>query len=100
MPFFRLDALDVRDALSRHATRTFPLALAVSGRVSAMEKTVQNGQNPSKTNIRVDQSGAVVILGIWAWLFTIGYLHLSFWKEVLEILLWPYYLGSTFGTPH
>ena len=33
--------------------------------------------------------------GLWcaAWLFTIGYLHLSFWKGVLAILLWPYYIG-------
>ena len=61
---------------------------------------MDSGQNPSKTIVRVDQSGAVVFIGIWAWLFTIGYLHLSFWKGVLGIFLWPYYLGSTFGTPH
>ena len=65
-----------------------------------MEKRVQNGQDPPRSNIRVDQSGGVVFLGIWAWLFTIGYLHLSFWKGVIGIILWPYYLGSTFGAPH
>lgn len=34
--------------------------------------------------------------GIWlvGWLFTIGYLHLSFWKGVLAILIWPYYIGD------
>lgn len=33
--------------------------------------------------------------GVWfgAWLFTIGYLHLSFWQGVLAIIIWPYYLG-------
>jgi hypothetical protein len=33
--------------------------------------------------------------GLWcaAWLFTIGYLHLSFWKGVFAIVLWPYYIG-------
>lgn len=33
--------------------------------------------------------------GIWfaAWLFTIGFLHLTFWKAVLAIVLWPYYVG-------
>lgn len=33
--------------------------------------------------------------GVWlaAWLFTIGYLQLSFWKGVLAILLWPYFIG-------
>jgi hypothetical protein len=36
---------------------------------------------------------------VWfgAWLFTIGYLHLTFWKGVLAIVLWPYYLGVMFG---
>jgi len=33
--------------------------------------------------------------GLWmaAWLFTIGYLKLTFWKGVLALILWPYYLG-------
>ena len=31
---------------------------------------------------------------IAAWLFTIGYLQLTFWKGVLAILIWPYYLGA------
>jgi uncharacterized membrane protein len=33
--------------------------------------------------------------GLWfaGWLFSIGFLHLGFWKGVLAILLWPYYLG-------
>jgi hypothetical protein len=37
--------------------------------------------------------------GLWcaAWLFTIGFLHLSFWKGVLAIVLWPYYLGVHFS---
>ena len=32
------------------------------------------------------------------WLFTIGLLHLSFWKGVLAIIVWPYYLGSFVST--
>lgn len=34
--------------------------------------------------------------GLWfaLWLFTIGFLKLSFWKGVLAIILWPYFLGS------
>ena len=36
---------------------------------------------------------------IWAvgWLFTIGYLHLSFWKAVLALVMWPYFLGASLG---
>ena len=34
---------------------------------------------------------------IWliGWLFSIGYLHMPFfWKGVLAIIIWPYYLGA------
>ena len=42
--------------------------------------------------------GAVWFAG---WLFTIGYLHLTFWKGVLASVVWPYYLGTTFASlPH
>ncbi|MBN1482395.1 hypothetical protein JXA70_19130 [candidate division KSB1 bacterium] len=27
------------------------------------------------------------------WLFTIGFVHLSFWKAILALAVWPYYLG-------
>jgi hypothetical protein len=33
-----------------------------------------------------------------AWLFTIGFLHLGFWKAVLAIVLWPYYIGLNFSS--
>lgn len=34
--------------------------------------------------------------GSWfaGWLFTIGFLHLSFEKGLLAILFWPYYIGQ------
>lgn len=59
------------------------------------------GRTPPSVNtmegrIKVEQhsvSGAAWFAG---WLFTIGYLHLTFWKAVLAIVLWPYYLGVTF----
>lgn len=38
--------------------------------------------------------GSVWVVG---WLFAIGYLHLSFWKAVLAVLIWPYSLGATLG---
>jgi hypothetical protein len=43
------------------------------------------------------RSDAGVIMGpIWliGWLFTIGFLDLSFWRAVLAILIWPYLLGN------
>ena len=37
--------------------------------------------------------------GLWiaGWLFTIGFLKLTFWHGVLAIIIWPYYLGSAFA---
>ncbi len=35
---------------------------------------------------------------IASWLFTIGFLHLGFWKGVVAIVIWPYYIGVTVST--
>lgn len=34
--------------------------------------------------------------GLWvaAWLFTVGFLKLTFGQGFLALLLWPYYLGA------
>jgi hypothetical protein len=46
-------------------------------------------------------AGAASALGgvVWCmgWLFTIGYLHLAFWKAVLALVIWPYYIGTAVG---
>ena len=36
--------------------------------------------------------------GLWliGWLFSIGYLGLSFWRGVLALIVWPYFLGKKF----
>lgn len=46
-----------------------------------------------KDRIRIEQHGGLGLLWVAGWLFTIGYSDLSFWRGVLAILLWPYYLG-------
>jgi hypothetical protein len=45
--------------------------------------------------IRIEQHSSVGMLWLGGWLFTIGFLHLTFWKGVLAIVLWTYYLGAT-----
>ena len=65
-----------------------------------MENTSEIRSSKMNAPVRVDSSGAAVIVGIWAWLFTIGYLHLSFWQGVLAIVLWPVYLGWSFSVLH
>ncbi len=55
-----------------------------------MEHTVERAQTQ---RIRIEQHSAIGMLWFGAWLFTIGFLHLSFWKAALALLIWPYYIG-------
>ncbi|HEX8931768.1 MAG TPA: hypothetical protein VF810_01285 [Patescibacteria group bacterium] len=43
--------------------------------------------------IKIEHHGFVGALWFAGWLFTIGFLGLSFWKAVLAIIIWPYYIG-------
>lgn len=50
--------------------------------------------------IRIEQHSSLGMVWVAAWLFTIGYLDLSFWKGVFAIAVWPYYIGVMFaGAP-
>jgi hypothetical protein len=52
---------------------------------------------PTTERIKIEQHTASGALWFAAWLFTIGFLGLGFWKGVLAVLLWRYYLGTTFA---
>jgi hypothetical protein len=43
----------------------------------------------------VDQQSIGGLLWIAGWLFTIGFLNLTFWQGVWAIIAWPYYIGTT-----
>jgi hypothetical protein len=45
--------------------------------------------------IKVEQHSSIGMLWVAGWLFTIGYLDLTFWKGVLAIAIWPYYIGAS-----
>ena len=44
-----------------------------------------------KVVVRAFSWGPIWFMG---WLFTIGFAHLGFWKAVLALLVWPYFIGS------
>jgi hypothetical protein len=44
--------------------------------------------------IRIEQHSGSGLLWGAGWLFTIGFLKLTFWKGALALVLWPYYLGA------
>ena len=43
--------------------------------------------------VQIEQHSIGGLLWIAGWLFTIGFLNLTFWKGVTALLLWPYYVG-------
>jgi len=49
-----------------------------------------------KRTINIQQHSGAGLLWFAGWLFTLGYLGLSFWSGVLALLIWPYYLGMHF----
>jgi hypothetical protein len=44
--------------------------------------------------IKVSQHGFTAFSWFAGWLFSIGFLDLSFFKGILAILVWPYYIGD------
>lgn len=43
--------------------------------------------------IKVENHGFTAFSWFAGWLFTIGFLGLSFWQGILAVVLWPYYIG-------
>ena len=56
-------------------------------------RTARRGQMPPE-RIRIEQHSVAGMLWFAGWLFSLGFLHLSFWKGVLALVLWPYYIGT------
>jgi hypothetical protein len=54
-------------------------------------------EKPKVEKIRISQTSAAGTLWFVGWLFTIGFLHLTFWSGLLAIVLWPYDLGVYFS---
>jgi hypothetical protein len=46
---------------------------------------------------KMEIAGLMGPLWLTGWLFTLGYVHLSFMKGLLALLVWPYFLGSSLG---
>ncbi len=47
----------------------------------------------SKHRANQAASGLVGIIWFIGWLFTIAYANLIWWKIILALVIWPYYLG-------
>ncbi len=51
--------------------------------------------NDRKRGVSIAVTGLAGPIWLIGWLFTTGYVHLSFWKAVLALVVWPYYLGAS-----
>lgn len=57
-------------------------------------------KKPTRTEkISIEQHSISGVFWVVGWLFTVGFLHLPFWKGLLALLVWPYYLGTTLAPP-
>ncbi len=48
--------------------------------------------------IKIEQHSSLGVLWMIGWLFSIGFLQLGFWKGLLALLVWPYFLGDHIST--
>ena len=46
-----------------------------------------------KQRIRIEQHTSHGLLWVAGWLFTIGYLQLTFWNGLAALFIWPYFIG-------
>jgi len=49
------------------------------------------------SKISIENHGGLGILWFAGWLFTVGYLKLSFWQGAWALVVWPYYIGKLFS---
>ncbi len=43
--------------------------------------------------VKVGSEGACGAIWVIGWMFTIGFLQLVWWKALLALIIWPWYLG-------
>jgi hypothetical protein len=58
-----------------------------------MTHTANVVQAAPAQRIKIEQHSFIGTVWIGAWLFTVAFLKLGFWKAVLAIFVWPYYIG-------
>ena len=47
--------------------------------------------------IKTEQHGGLGAVWFIGWLFSIGFLKLGFWKGLLALLIWPYFIGTAYA---
>lgn len=50
-----------------------------------------------RERIQITQHTSLGAVWFAGWLFSIGYLKLTFWMGLLGLFVWPYFLGGHFA---
>jgi hypothetical protein len=48
--------------------------------------------------IRIEQHSGTGLVWFAGWLFAIGFLHFAFWKGLLALFVWPYFIGAALAS--
>lgn len=48
--------------------------------------------------IKIENHSFTAFSWFAAWIFTIGFLGLGFWRGLLAVIIWPYYIGQFVST--
>ena len=48
--------------------------------------------------VRIENHSVGGLLWVIGWFLTIGFVHLTFWKGLVAVLVWPYYFGVALST--
>jgi hypothetical protein len=49
-------------------------------------------------DIKIKNESFTAFSWVAGWMFSIGFLGLSFWEGILAIVIWPYYIGKFVST--
>ena len=66
--------------------------IALAGRYNAPERKIAMADTVEKVKV-VQRHSFAGCAWIASWLFTMGFLHLGFWRGVAAVVIWPYYIG-------
>ena len=64
---------------------------------AVLTKTMRDGDVERRPRPIVLSTPGFGMVWFGGWLFTVGFAHLSFWKGVLGLVIWPYFLGTLAG---
>jgi len=65
----------------------------MSVETAVLPQTRRHTDTVRRTKSIVISTPTAGMLWFGGWLFTIGFVPLGFWKAVLGLVIWPYFLG-------